>query len=225
MPRKKKTEENQEEKQDKSVSNQIKEAGKKEQEKEELLVPLEEYVKSGIHLGTKVITAHMRPFVFKRRADGLAIFNTNLIDKKLRLVISLLSNYRPEEIVIAGKREASWNALNAFNKATGIRVFTKKYPAGIITNSNLNDFFEPKLMFVIDPWLDKNPMNDASHINIPLIALCDTNNLLSGADLIVPCNNKSNKSIGLIFWIIAKEYNKLRNLNTEIPSLNEFTGE
>jgi len=196
-----------------------------ERPKEELLVSLEEYVKSGIHLGTKVITEQMRPYVYKRRADGLAVFNTSIIDKKLRLLASMLSKYSPESIIVTGKREASWKALKAFSKATGIRVFTKKYPAGIITNPNLEEFFEPKLTFVVDPWLDKNPISDALIVNIPIVALCDTNNLLSNADLIVPCNNKSNKSIGLIFWILAKQYNKMRKIETTIPPLSEFTGE
>jgi small subunit ribosomal protein S2 len=196
-----------------------------ERPKEELLVALEEYVKSGIHLGTKIITSQMRPCVFKRRPDGLAVFNTSIIDKKLRLAVALIAQYSSENIVVCGKREASWSALRAFSKATGIKVFTKKYPAGIITNTNLEDFFEPKLIFVVDPWLDKNPIKDALITNLPIISLCDTNNLLSNADLIIPCNNKSNKSIGLIFWILAREYNKLRKIDTEVPALADFVGE
>jgi small subunit ribosomal protein S2 len=196
-----------------------------ERPKGDLLVSLEEYVRSGIHLGTKVITQHMKSYVFKRRADGLAIFNTNIIDRKMRIAAEMLSKYSPDQIVVAGKREASWKALKSFSKATGIKVFTKKYPAGIITNSDLEEFFEPRLMFVVDPWLDKNPISDALLTNIPIIALCDTNNLLSNADVIVPCNNKSNKSIGLVFWMLAREYNKARKIDTEIPDLREFTGE
>ena len=196
-----------------------------ERPKEELLIALEEYVKSGIHLGTKIITKQMRPFVFKRRTDGLAVFNTSIIDKKIRLAAALLAQFAPADIVVCGKREASWDALKSFSKSTGARVFTKKYPAGIITNTDLEDFFEPKLIFVVDPWLDKNPIKDALITNLPIISLCDTNNLFSNADLIVPCNNKSNKSIGLIFWMLAKEYNKLRKLDTEVLPLSDFTGE
>jgi len=214
-----------EEKKAKKETKEDKETEELAKEKSDLLVNLEDYVKSGIHLGTKVITEQMRKYVFKRRSDGLAIFNTNTIDKKIRLVASMLSNYAPEEIAVAGKREASWKALKSFSKATGIRVFTKKYPAGIITNTNLEEFTELKMMFVVDPWLDKNPIKDSLLVNIPIISLCDSNNLILNADLIIPCNNKSNKSIGLIFWILAKEYNKARKIDTAIPPLSEFTGE
>ncbi|MCK5043874.1 hypothetical protein KAR52_02645, partial [Candidatus Pacearchaeota archaeon] len=32
----------------------------------DMLIPLEEYVKSGIYLGTKVVTPDMKPFVYRR---------------------------------------------------------------------------------------------------------------------------------------------------------------
>lgn len=190
-----------------------------------MIVPLDDYVKAGIYLGTKVITPDMRQYVFKRRADGLAIINTKLADEKIRAASSFLSEYAPEKIVVAGKREAGWKALNAFSKATGIRVFTKKYPAGIITNINLPEFFEPDLALIIDPWIDKNLLADSTIVNIPVISLCDTNNLTLNIDLIIPCNNKSGKSIGLVFWILAREYMKARDIKADLPPLSDFMTE
>ena len=198
----------------------------KRENKEELLVSLEEYVKpSGIHLGTKVITSYMRKYVYKRRADGLATINTNEINRKINIVVNFLSQYEPQEIIVACKREAGWVALKKFNELTGIRVYTKKYPTGIITNTQLPGFFEPKVMFIIDPWIDKNPLNDAVKTNLPIISLCDTNNLTSYIDLVIPCNNKSNKSLGLIFWILTREYCKRKKIKIEMPKIEEFTGE
>ncbi len=197
-----------------------------ETEKEnELLVPLETYLKSGIHLGTKIISPYTRRFVYKRRADGLAVINTKLIDKRLKLAGKFLAKYAPEKIVIIGKRESSWRALDTFSKVIGIRVFGKKYPAGIVTNPSLETFFEPEVFIIIDPWLDKNAMIDALKIRIPVVALCDTNNVTNNIDVIIPCNNKSAKSIGLVFHILAKEYTKNRGMKVEVPELNEFTGE
>jgi len=191
-----------------------------------MMVPLEDYVKSGIYLGTKVITPDMKPYVFKRRAkDGLAIINTKIADDKLKVAAAMLSEYAPDKIVVACKREAGWKALETFSKTTGIRTFTKKYPAGIITNTKLPEFFEPELAVIVDPWLDKNLLADSTIINVPVISLCDTNNLTSNIDMIVPCNNKSNKSIGLVFMILAKEYLRARGIAGKVPDLKEFTGE
>ena len=191
----------------------------------DLLVSLEEYKKSGISLGTRVITEFMRNYVFKRRPDGLATINTNKIDRRIRLAANILSQYAPEDIVIACKRESGWKGTELLGKLTGMKVFTKKYPAGIITNIRLEEFFEPSLVLIVDPWIDKAAMSDAIKLNLPVISLCDTNNITTSIDLVVPCNNKSGKSLGLIFWILARELIKKWNLKTELPPLENFVVE
>jgi len=95
----------------------------KAKKKGEMLVPLEEYVKSGIYLGTKVVTPNMRQFVYRRRADGLAIFNTDIIDEKLKEGIEFLSKFNAEDIILVCKRQAGWKTAEMFGKITGIRVF------------------------------------------------------------------------------------------------------
>jgi len=97
----------------------------KGKKKTDMLIPLEDYVKSGIYLGTRVVTPNMKPFVYRRRADGLAIFNTDLIDEKLKEGIEYLAKFNPEDIIIVCKRQAGWKAVEMFSELTGIRVFTK----------------------------------------------------------------------------------------------------
>lgn len=181
-------------------------------DKKELLVPLEEYVKAGVHIGTTVITPDMRQYVYRRRADGLAILNTNMVNEKMKSAASFLSKYDPKDIILVCKREAGWKAAKLFSAITGIRVFAKKYAAGIITNPSLKDFFEPALVMICDPWLDKNALHDASIVGIPVISLCDSNNLTRNIDVVIPCNNKSDKSIGLMLFILAREYCKKRGI-------------
>lgn len=194
--------------------------------REEMLVPLEEYVKSGIYIGTKVVTPDMRPFVYRRRADGLAIFNTNLIDEKLKEGIEFLSQFSPEEVILVCKRQAGWKVAEKFSEVTGIRVFTKKYPAGILTNSKLPDFFENELTIITDSWLDKNALNDTLKVNKKVLMICDTNNFSKNVDQIVIGNNKSARSLGLMFYLLARGYCKKRNLDTvdKIPEVEEWIG-
>ncbi len=191
--------------------------------KDETLIPLEEYIKCAVHLGTKVITPQMRKFVYKRRADGLAVINTILIDQKLREAINFLKDFNPEDVYLICKREAGWLAAQKFHDMTGIRVFTKKYSPGITTNFSLDNFFETELTIICDTWIDKNALKDTIKLKKPVMALCDTNNYTFGVTKIIPCNNKSSKSIGCILFILAREYCKSKGKNFT-ASLEDFTG-
>ena len=191
----------------------------------DMLVPLEEYVKAGIYLGTKVVTPNMKPFVYRRRADGLAIFNTDLIDEKLKEAIKFLLKFDAKDIILACKRQAGWKAAKMFSRLTGIRVFTKKYPAGILTNTTLPDFFENELTIVTDSWLDKNALNDTLNVNKKVLMICDTNNFSKGADQVIIGNNKSGKSLGLIFYILVRGFCKAKGIEADIPDLEWWTSE
>jgi ribosomal protein uS2 len=192
--------------------------------KKETLIPLEDYIKCAVHLGTKVITPHMRKYVYKRRADGLAVINTAVIDDKLRESIAFLINYKPSEIYLVCKREAGWPAAKKFQEITGIKVFTKKYPSGVTTNLKLENFFEAELTIICDPWIDKNALNDTFRLKKPVVSLCDTNNFTNQVSKIIPCNNKAKKSIGCILFILAREYCKAKKIEFNAV-LTDFTGE
>ncbi len=213
---------------EKEMVEVVKESEKKRTKKsDKTLFPLDDYVKYSAHLGTKAVTPHMRKYVYKRRADGLAVLNTNSIDEKLKEAAEFLKDFAPENVFLACKREAGWKPAKKFSEVTGIKVFTKKYPAGIITNIQLEDFFEVDLVIICDPWLDKNALNDAVRIKKPVLGLCDTNNLTTGVTKIIPCNNKALKSLGLILYLLAREYLKARGKEEESKKLKieDFTGE
>ena len=191
----------------------------------DMLVPLEEYVKAGIYLGTRVVTPSMKPFVYRRRADGLAIFNTDIIDEKIKEGIEYLANFSPEDVILVCRRQSGWRTAQMFSNLTGIRVFTKKYPAGILTNTKLPDFFENELTIVCDSWLDKNALNDTLNVQKKILMICDTNNFAKGADKVVIGNNKSPKSLGLIFYLLARGYCKARGIEADIPDMEWWTSE
>ena len=155
------------EKIDEPKTEELKE--KVKEKKKDALIDIDDYVKAGIYLGTKVVTPDMRPFVYRRRADGLAIFDTNIIDDKLREATEYLNKFDAKDIIVVCKRTAGWKAVEKFSELTGIRTFTKKYPAGILTNITLPDFFENKLTIICDSWLDKNALADTNKINKEVI--------------------------------------------------------
>ena len=194
---------------------------------EELLVPLDQYLKVGLHIGTKYRTKYMEPFIYKVRPDGLAVLNVQKINDRIKLAGRLLANYKPEDILVVCRRENGWKAVEMFSKLTGIRAFIGRYPPGILTNQKLENFTEAKLLLVTDPWPDKNAINDAVKVGIPVIALCDTNNEANNVDFMIPCNNKGKKSLALLFWILTNEYLKNQGMIKDNikQSVDDFSDE
>ena len=196
---------------------------------EELLIELDKYLKAGVHIGTKFRTKYMSKFIYKVRTDGLAILNLQKIDERIKVAINFISQYNPEDILVIGRRENGWKAIKAFSMYTVIRSVTGRYPPGMLTNPDLEIFTEAKLLLVADPWPDKNAVLDAARMGVPVIGICDTNNESNYIDLVVPCNNKGKKSLGLLFYLLAMGYLKNKEIiktDKDIKfTLDEFSEE
>ena len=188
---------------------------------EQFLVPTDVYLKSGIHIGTKFRTKYMEQFIYKTRPDGLSVLNLQKIDERIKIAAKFLAQYAPEEILIVSRRENGWKPVNMVGKLTGAKVFAGRYPPGILTNPKLDNYIEVKILLATDAWPDRNAIIDAVKMGIPVIALCDTNNQTNNIDFVIPANNKGKKSLGLFFWILAREYLRNRGILKKDEELKE----
>lgn len=192
------------------------------------LVPAEDYLTAGVHIGTKYKNGYSDKFVHRSRADGLKIIDTELIDEKLQVFINALSKLDPSEFAIMGRRENAKKPLTTFSKLIGCDVFTGRYLPGKLTNVELEDFKEYKMVIVCDPLTDKNILQEAFEMGVFTVGFCDTNNKTNKLDLAIPINNKGKKSLGLAFQLLAKHYLANRGIMKESDfsyTLEDFADE
>jgi small subunit ribosomal protein S2 len=201
----------------------------KENIQSQLLVPLDLYLKSGIHIGTKFKNKGIQDFIFKTKQNGLKIMDIEKIDERIKLAAKLLSDYEPGEIMLVCRRETGHKSVKKLAEITGMRCVTGRYLPGTITNAQFSFFIEPKIMLVSDPWHDKQAIKGAILSNIPVIALVGSNNLIEYVDLSIPCNNKSKKSLPLVYYLLGREYLKNKGIikgdEEYNVSLEDFTDE
>ena len=55
--------------------------------------------------------------------------------------------------------------------------------------------------------------------------ICDTNNFSRKANQVIIGNNKSEKSLGVIFYLLTRGYCKAKGIEANIPDLEWWTNE
>ena len=171
----------------------------------DLLIPVEDYLGAGVHIGTQQKTEDMERFIHRVRTDGLYVLDVSMTDKRIRTAADFLDDYDPEQILVASSRQYGRFPAEKFADAVGARARTGRFIPGTLTNPKYDGYIEPDVVVVTDPIGDAQAVKEAITVGIPVIAMCDSNNTTGNVDLVVPTNNKGRKALSVVYWLLANE--------------------
>ena len=164
---------------------------------EHVIPVIEKVVKDGkkiLFVGTKkqlkaivkeVAESVEMPYVTERWIGG-TLTNVETVNRQIKKLKDL------ERRMKSGELEARYSKLEVQRFQEEIETLNTRY-GGI---KDMTD--QPSLVIVTDACEDKNAIKEAKTLNIPVVAICDTNIDPTDIDFIIPANDDSTKTEKLI---------------------------
>jgi small subunit ribosomal protein S2 len=172
---------------------------------EELLLPRDTLLSAGIHIGTRMKTLDMEPFIYRVRPDGLFVLDVKKTDDRIRVTAKFLSRYEHAKVAVAATRLYAQEPVKKFCDLTGSTPLIGRFIPGQLSNPQYPGRIDPEVILVSDPRADAQAVKEASKVGIPIVALCSTDNEFAGVDLVIPTNNKGRRALAVIFWLLARQ--------------------
>jgi len=163
------------------------------------------------HLGSQNLDFQMEQYIFKRKNNGVCLFNIRKMwDKIVLAARAIAAVENPADVCVISARQIGQRAVLKYARYTGATPIAGRFTPGSFTNQIQQAFKEPRLIIVTDPVADHQPIKEASYVNIPVIAFVTSDNPLRFIDIAIPCNNRGTASIGLMLWFLAREVLRIR---------------
>ncbi|MEM3771481.1 MAG: 30S ribosomal protein S2 [Candidatus Micrarchaeia archaeon] len=172
----------------------------------------EKYLEAGVHIGTRVSSKWMKKFVYKFRKDKLVMLNVEMIDSRIKNMAKLLSKYDMSKVAVVASRVYAVPAAKKFAEIFGAKSFLGRFIPGTFTNPSNENFFEPQVIFVCDPRVEKQALIEGTFSGTLNVGLADTDNSIKNLDYFIPCNNKGKKSVPFVFYLLSKELMKAKGM-------------
>jgi len=171
----------------------------------ELLLPIESLLSAGLHIGTKIKTKDMEPFIYRVRPDGLFVLDVKKTDERIRLAAKFIARFESSKVVVASSRLYGRTPVQKFCEITHATPILGRFLPGLFSNPIHSNHLEASVVIATDPKADRQAVKEAALVGIPVVALCDTDNDSSNIDFVIPANNKGRRALATIYWLLARQ--------------------
>lgn len=172
---------------------------------EELLLPRDTLLSAGIHIGTRMKTRDMEPFIYRVRPDGLFVLDVKRTDERIKIAAKFLARFNPKKVAAAATRLYAHEPVKKFCQLTHATPLIGRFIPGLLSNPQYSNRIDPEVIIVCDPRADAQAVKEASNVGIPIVALCSTDNEFAGVDLVIPTNNKGRRALAVVFWLLTRQ--------------------
>lgn len=172
---------------------------------EELLLPQDTLLSAGIHIGTRMKTKDMAPFIYRMRPDGLFVLDVKKTDERIRIAAKFLARFEPSKIIAVAARLYGREPVQKFCELTKATPIIGRFIPGMLSNPLYAGRIEPNVVIVSDPKADSQAVKEAGAMGVPVIALCSTDNEFAGVDFVIPTNNKGRRALAVIYWLLTRQ--------------------
>ncbi|MBK5133759.1 30S ribosomal protein S2 [Candidatus Bathyarchaeota archaeon] len=172
---------------------------------EEFLLPRDTLLSAGVHIGTRMKTRDMEPFIYRVRPDGLFVLDVKKTDERIRVASKFLARFENSRVAIAATRLYAHEPVKKYCELTGAIPIVGRFIPGLLTNPQYLNRVDPEIIVVCDPRADSQAIKEAQKMGLPIVALCSTDNEFLGVDFVIPTNNKGRRALAVVFWLLARQ--------------------
>lgn len=181
---------------------------------------IKKIIAAKICTGQRNIREEMKPYIFRRQKDGMHVFDIKKFWDKLILACRVLVTIEnSKDICCLSEREYGKRAVLKFAMFTEATALAGKYTPGTFTNQITKAFCEPRILVCQSPHGEHQAITEASYMNMPVIAFCNSDANLKNVDVAIPCNNNAVESIGTCWWLLCRQLLRFRG---KIPQHSEW---
>src|SRR5215203_3288807 len=181
---------------------------------------------TGIRVGTPVKTKSMSRYIVRANPEGLYILDISKTLYRIDVAAKFLGRTNIAKVAITSAREYGKKPVEKFCEATGATPILGRFMPGTFTNPSLPKYMEPEIVIVTDPQADQQAVIEATRAGVPVLAISNSDNVISKVDLVIPANNRGRKALATVYWLLAREVmkkqGKIKSDNDMKVSIDDF---